>query len=404
MFFTRSKEQALKHHQSSRQQSPGQARFRPRLEGLEERVVLNNTDLSVVGTATGILQAGHTITYTFTVVNNGPDATSGGPTVTTTLPANLTFASGTSTSGTVTPSAGTVTTTLGALAPGASATITITATSSAASTGTLTTTSTVAAAAGDTDPFAGNNAATVNTLVANGPVTPNQCYVANLFQTVLGRPGDQATINAMASLIDMVGVNRFQLAQYFVTSLEYRVNLVQNLYSRLLHRPAEPSAVALGTNFLAQGGTDQQLAALIVSSPEYFVTRGGGTNLGFLQAAYLDLLGRPIDPAGQQAFLFALNTGTPRLQIASNLLKSLEGNQFVTNQLYLHYLNRPADPLGLAAFSRSLQSGQFNAVANASASASAVRNVGINTGEGLTVEGVSVDLVSSPEFFANLSC
>src|SRR5262245_38044554 len=62
---------------------PDTLRRRPRLEALEDRVVLNSTDLGITLTGQpGTLVPGALLTYTINVTNNGPQDTSGSPTVT----------------------------------------------------------------------------------------------------------------------------------------------------------------------------------------------------------------------------------------------------------------------------------------------------------------------------------
>jgi uncharacterized repeat protein (TIGR01451 family) len=102
------------------------------------------------------------LTYTLIVTNNGPaDAT--GVVVTDTLPAGTTYQSNTTSTGTANHASGTVTWNIGSLASGATATIDIIVTAPA-STGTITNNASVS---GDqTDPVAGNNTTTEDTLVA----------------------------------------------------------------------------------------------------------------------------------------------------------------------------------------------------------------------------------------------
>jgi uncharacterized repeat protein (TIGR01451 family) len=135
-------------------------RCQPRLEALEDRTLLNATDLAVTLTIVGPLPSydptpGALLTYTLTVRNNGPDATSASPTVTHTLPTSLHLVAARSDRGTVTVLGDQITATPGILANGASATITIDGMPAAP--GTLSPSASVAPAAGDTDPVSTNN-------------------------------------------------------------------------------------------------------------------------------------------------------------------------------------------------------------------------------------------------------
>src|SRR5262249_52034484 len=74
---------------------------------------------------------------------------------------------------------------------------------------------------------------------------------------------------------------------------EYRAVEMGALYRQYLHREADPAGLANGVAFLAGGGTLEQAAAILVSSPEYLQRHGGGDLAGFLTGLYQDALGRP---------------------------------------------------------------------------------------------------------------
>ena len=57
-------------------------------------------------------------------------------------------------------------------------------------------------------------------------------------------------------------------------------------YQQFLHRGADQGGLDAWVAFLQQGHTVEQMEAGIISSPEYFQVRGGGTNAGFLAALY----------------------------------------------------------------------------------------------------------------------
>src|SRR5262249_10561483 len=138
-----------------------------------------------------------------------------------------------------------------------------------------------------------------------------------------------------------------------------RTLLVQGLFTSLLGRPRPPSAAEVGP-FVAQlaaGATVEQIKATILSSPEYFQVRAHGTNLGFLQALYADVLGRGLDPSGQATFGGMLNAGISRGTVAMIVLSSTEALNRLVQAAYQHYLRRPADPNGLLHFRQLLQQG-----------------------------------------------
>jgi uncharacterized protein (TIGR03118 family) len=97
-------------------------------------------------------------------------------------------------------------------------------------------------------------------------------------------------------------------------------------------------------------------------------------NQRFIAQVYLDLLHRPVDPTGLNAFSALLGQGVSRNQVVLDIESSMEFRTDQVQALYQQYLHRAADPGGLAAFTNLLASGA-------------------------TVEQVAALIAGSPEFF-----
>jgi len=122
-------------------------------------VITPLADVQITKTAVpNPVNAGQPLTYTVTVVNNGPNAATG-VTVTDTPPATLTLVSAVGSQGTCTITAGTITCAVGTLASGAQATATIVVTPQAGAVPSVSNTATVTAT--QTDPTPANNSSTV---------------------------------------------------------------------------------------------------------------------------------------------------------------------------------------------------------------------------------------------------
>jgi hypothetical protein len=132
--------------------------------------------------------------------------------------------------------------------------------------------------------------------------------------------------------------------------------VVNNLYQRYLKRAPEPGGLSTSLAFLQGGGTDEQLAAIITGSPEYFQVHGN-TNDAFLAALYQDALNRPIDPVGQAEFTQLLNTGTTRGQVAAVIFSSTEYHQDLVQSFYQRFLDRVGEDSAVAGWVALLQKG-----------------------------------------------
>ena len=159
------------------------------------------------------------------------------------------------------------------------------------------------------------------------------------------------------------GIARDSVVRQIMGGSEYHTDVVQQLYSTYLHRAADPSGLSTYVSFLNQGGSIQQLRAILLGSDEYFLGVSGGSNEGFLAKLYQDVLGRAIDPSGLATYGQALANGASRTDVAAALLGSMESSQYRVGLDYQWLLHRTADLGGLGAYANQLvQSGQEEAI------------------------------------------
>jgi uncharacterized repeat protein (TIGR01451 family) len=348
-----------------RLKSTSRARYRPSLEGLEDRLVLslNSSHFTISGvTDHNPVQVGKPLTYTFTVTNTGPQDDNGGATFTDVLPASVTINSAAIKSDYAFPvdvhqNGNTITIDLHYMganyAGGQPDFITITVTPNAA--GILSNTASVNPGPLAFDPDPNNLQTTVTNIVTSGPVTANQAWVAQAYRDLLFREADLGGFNYYSSLLDQ-GLSRFQVTLIIQNSVEYRTGLIQQDYQNLLQRNVDPQGLASWLNFLAAGGTSDQMFAIIVGSTEYFQTRAGSDPTQWFGAAYGDILQRGPDPVGQRGFSLQMVLGITRTQVAVELLGSLEAAQIEIQADYQQFLGRNADPGGLNFLANALAS------------------------------------------------
>jgi hypothetical protein len=185
--------------------------------------------------------------------------------------------------------------------------------------------------------------------------TANQQFVDHIYQDLLGRAPDSGGLTTWLARLDG-GLSRSAFIDQVEQSAEYRGDEVMAIYQQYLQRPADSAALETGSELLAQGATDEQLAEMVVSSPEYFALHGGA-NDGFLAALFQDALNRPIDAGAKAAFGQALAAGANRSQIAAIVFASHEYHADVVDAAYLQLLRRHSDATGQSFWANLLDAG-----------------------------------------------
>jgi hypothetical protein len=95
-------------------------------------------------------------------------------------------------------------------------------------------------------------------------------FVNQVYLDVLGRPRDVSETGFLNSLNNGT-TTRLQVATALLQSSEYAQRLVNGFYSGMLRRQGSAAETSGWVQLLLQGAHDEQVAALIVSSVEYFL-------------------------------------------------------------------------------------------------------------------------------------
>ena len=150
------------------------------------------------------------------------------------------------------------------------------------------------------------------------------------------------------------------VAQAIGHSGEYYANFViKPDYLRLLGRSADVDGVQNWTAKMQAGLTDQQLEAQFAAVDEFY-RNSGGTNVGWIDAVYKLLLGRPAKSDEESFWSSRLAAGYTRLVVAEQIAGSQENNTQLINNDYFHYLGRAADPDGLTFWLQQFADGKSN--------------------------------------------
>ncbi len=167
-------------------------------------------------------------------------------------------------------------------------------------------------------------------------------WVRQLYRDVLGRPADPLGESYwLSQLTAWHSLSAVSLG--FLNSAEWDGHFLDLTFAAYLGRT--PAPIERGT-FVAwiQGGvSEEQMRATLLGSNEYFATRGGSTNAGWLGAVYQDVLGRPVDAIGLSMWVPVLVGGSPRDAVALAIQGSVEGHLRLIDDLARRLLRRPAD-------------------------------------------------------------
>ena len=167
----------------------------------------------------------------------------------------------------------------------------------------------------------------------------NDLWIDKVFRDTLKRPVDQAALDFYDARLK-AGASRADIALSVLQSVEYRTRLVQGFFQTFLKRAPSGPELAFWLGVLSSS-TDETVEAQILGSGEYIGGRGGGTDDGWLNALFQDLLGRPPTAADLTFFKNALANGASHADVALNVLQSKEGRSKVVQGLFQSLLGRP---------------------------------------------------------------
>jgi hypothetical protein len=187
-----------------------------------------------------------------------------------------------------------------------------------------------------------------------GVSTPNQAYVANIYQLLLSRVPDPSSATWVNALNN--GASPASVVLAIEGSTEYLNDQVVAMYRHYLQRSPDPGGEQSWTNFLVAGGTLEEVAAELTASQEYFVLQGG-TNQGFITGLYFEVLNRGASNAEIAFWESALAIGETRLGVSRTFLASQEYRTDLVQDDYMTFLLRPADSSGLATWVNALNAG-----------------------------------------------
>lgn len=177
---------------------------------------------------------------------------------------------------------------------------------------------------------------------SNRSLTATQKYIAAVYLDLLGRPVDAPGLNFWSGLLDH-GTARSAVATSLTHSDEYFATIIRPAYQQFLSRDADAGGLSYWTALMHGGLTDEQLEAGFIGSPEFY-NHSGGTDKGWVDAMYQNLLGRLPDGAGESYWINQLAQGANRGAVAYGFAASLEREIGHLTDDYRRFLGRFPGP------------------------------------------------------------
>jgi hypothetical protein len=182
-----------------------------------------------------------------------------------------------------------------------------------------------------------SDVAQVATVIRNR-AQANENYVNSLYGLLLNRAVDSQSpfwVNLLNN-----GASPAFVVRAIEGSTEFITNEVALVYQTYLHRAPDPTSQFF-VSLLQAGASIDQVAAAITGSPEYSALNGG-TNSGFLNALYQEVLGRAGDAAGLAYWQQLLAGGVSLGAVTTAFFTSTEYRADLVQANYQNFLRRQA--------------------------------------------------------------
>ncbi|HLN27960.1 MAG TPA: DUF4214 domain-containing protein [Gemmataceae bacterium] len=176
----------------------------------------------------------------------------------------------------------------------------------------------------------------------------NSLFVTNLYEQFLDRAPEASGLNYWVGLLNSGAASKQVVAQEILASPERRGVQVDSYYELYLNRAADPAGRAAWVQQMLAGVSDITVQVDFITSPEY--TAAHPDVASFVDSLYLEILNRPADPAGAQAWESIAAQPGGRARVAAGILGSGEHDVDLIDQFYGTILGRAPDPGGLSYF------------------------------------------------------
>jgi len=172
------------------------------------------------------------------------------------------------------------------------------------------------------------------------PPSPDSSFVRAAYADVLGRTPSSGEVAGWTRLLAQ-GAPRSAVASGFNNSDEYRLHLIDLAYLEVLGRPAESGGRLSWLNGMRAGALQpDDVHRIFLSTDEFFATKGGGSDSGYIRALYQDVIGRPAtDP--EVAYWVTLLGRLGRQGVVNGFWFAAETINGQSAALFTTFLGRP---------------------------------------------------------------
>ena len=177
------------------------------------------------------------------------------------------------------------------------------------------------------------------------PAQDDAGFVTTMYQGFLGRAPEAGAVKSWTGAI-AAGMSRAQVAALIGDSAEAKQHwagvtsdgvfaydpsaaVIREDYQLGFGRDADTPSLAALTSYVHAGGTLQDVARSISLTQEFQSLHGSQTDQQYVDSLYLNGLGRAADPAGEAAWVGALQSGVSRSDVMGAIAQSAEGQAHV---------------------------------------------------------------------------
>lgn len=180
-------------------------------------------------------------------------------------------------------------------------------------------------------------------------------FVTLVYNDLFGRNPDPVGLQSWTDALNN-GTPRVAVANAITYSTEYRSRLIAGVYGDFLGREPDPVGLANWLTAMAAGTTVQHLESGFLASGEYYA-EAGGTDADWVRRLYQHVLARDAAEAEVQVWVDVLAQGSSRQTVAIGFVYSSERLSTVVNGYYLDLLGRGIDPAGQQGWVSAIQAG-----------------------------------------------